>query len=143
MSKESRFWKDLKTNFRLSWMSRIENALGNGTPDVHYCHNGHSGWIELKAEQTFPNKIDFEPGQPLWHEKYWRSGGNCFVFLKVIDAQEIYIWSGKFAMDLAKPNGCHDVLPMLIVRMHEKGYKELYEMFTEEENVTDFPLRNY
>jgi hypothetical protein len=95
----------------------------------------------LKAQPKLPSSIDFEPAQPLWLTKYWRSGGNCFVFLKVIEEGMIYVWPGLFAHELAKPNGCHEVMPMLVVKMHDKGWSELLEMFKSEENLVRFPER--
>lgn len=141
MKKEQKFWKLLSDKFDLDFMRRVEHAIESGWPDVHYSHNGHSGWIELKASQKFPSSIDFEPAQPIWLDKYWNSGGNCFVMLHVIEKQKIYVWAGKFAFDLDKPNGCHDVEPMLVVKTHEKGFSELMEMFSCSESVVRFPQR--
>lgn len=141
MKKEQKFWKVLQKNFILDFMRRVEHAIESGWPDVHYSHNGHSGWIELKATHKFPSKIDFEPAQPLWLQKYWNAGGNCFVFLRVIEEGKIYVWAGKWAMDLDRPNGCHDVEPMLVIKEHERGWSELMEMFSSDENVIRFPER--
>ena len=113
----------------LEFMERVENKLKPGMPDVHYLHETHAGWIELKAEETFPNRIDFEPAQPLWLSRYWNLGGVCYVMLHVTKEDTIYVWAGKFARELGQENGCHDVAPMLKVKCNKMGWQQLYELF--------------
>jgi len=129
VKKEVKFWKDLSKNLPLSFMRRVESTFDPGWPDVHYSHEGNMGWLELKAEHKFPNQIDFQPAQPLWLTKYWASGGNCYILLKVIDENKVYVWAGKDAMKLDAKGGTHAVEPMLEINCSARGWKELYDMF--------------
>lgn len=129
---EAKFWKKLKDNLKLDLLKRIENRVEPGWPDTHYIHDGYPGWMELKAAEDFPNKIDFEPAQPLWLEKYWNLGGVCYVLLHVVQEQAIYVWAGKFARDLYRSGGTHEVKPMLKVKTNTQGWIQLYEMFSRE-----------
>lgn len=60
---------------------RVENAAGVGFPDVVYCSEGVTGWIELKAaeNQKPPWRNVYQPEQPLWHMMWKRAGGLSFV----------------------------------------------------------------
>lgn len=120
-------------------MRRVEHAIESGWPDVHYCHQGQTGWIELKAELKFPSTIKYEPAQPIWLTNYWKAGGTCYTFLKVVEENKLYVWAGSFANDLNKPDGANLCKPMLVITMNEKGWLELYDMFNSEQNVLPFP----
>jgi len=126
---EGKFWQKLRLNLGLEWIRRLENEAEPGWPDTHYIHNGEAGWIELKAEEKFPNKIKYQPAQPNWLTRYWSLGGTCYTMLYVVEDNSIYIWSGKFARELGKPGGTKKVKPMLVVKCTKQGWKELYDMF--------------
>jgi hypothetical protein len=47
---EQRLWDTMRKNAPPGLhLERVENAVGDGTPDVHYMKKGSLGWIELKA----------------------------------------------------------------------------------------------
>lgn len=127
---ESDFWKKIKDNLSaVDFIERVENRAAPGWPDVHYCHGPNAGWIELKAEYKFPNRIDFEPGQPIWLERYWNAGGDCFIWLFVETENKIYIWLGKHAKALSESGGTKEVDPYMVVKVDQKGWIEIYDIF--------------
>lgn len=99
---ESNFWKKLSKKLQLDFMGRVENSAGIGWPDVHYMNECRPGWIELKSENAFPNKIKFRPGQAMWMQNYSDRGGkgSVFLFLEVKSENAIYIWPGEVAQKL-------------------------------------------
>ena len=130
MSAQNQFLIELKKNLPLEVMHALSSKITSPHPVVHYCHSGHPGWIELVVANEVPPKLDLTPGQISWHDKYWQAGGTCYIFLKILKTRRVYIWPGRFAKDLVKDGGCYNVKPMLDVRMHEKGWGELYEIFS-------------
>ena len=50
---EGLLWNRVRKNLPSSWhITRIENRLGGGIPDVHICANHLPFWIELKVTKT-------------------------------------------------------------------------------------------
>lgn len=69
-------------------MTRIENAIAGGTPDVEGTLLGSSFWIELKCSyrpvrEDTTIKVRYRPKQPPWHRRRARSGGRVFTLLQV------------------------------------------------------------
>jgi len=65
---------------------RIENIVGDGTPDVNYLN----GWIELKHKREWPKREStlvrlphFTAMQRRWLERRHNLGGKCFLLLRV------------------------------------------------------------
>ncbi len=114
MKIESDFWKRMKKMFLADWLERHENKVGSGTPDVHFMHRKNPGWIELKFEEKFPSRIDFQPGQPLWLYEYAKKGGRCFVFLYVKAEKSVYVWHGRDAIALNLPGGAKETKPFMV-----------------------------
>ena len=98
-------------------LTRYENYAGPGTPDVHYCVNGRSGWMEMKYIDGWPVKdatvvkIDhFTPAQRTWLHDYNMAGGRCYVWIGVGDNEplqshmcEFFLFDGlEAAMFLSK-----------------------------------------
>ena len=142
--KESWFWGKIRDNLKLDFMKRVENKVEPGWPDVHYLHKALSGWIELKYEAKFPRKIDFEPGQPIWLDNYFRNGGCCYVWLYVEKDNTIYIWLGCHAKELNELGGTEKVKPFAQVQMNARGWLELYQLLfsTENSNVELLTYQN-
>jgi hypothetical protein len=73
------------------WLERVENLVGEGTPDVHGCKRGTHAWIELKARAALPKrmstplltKVDFPHEQIGWHEEYALRGGRSFIIVGI------------------------------------------------------------
>jgi hypothetical protein len=49
---EKLLWKQLRNKLNNFFIQRIETQIERGIPDVHYCVNGVSGWIEGKYLKT-------------------------------------------------------------------------------------------
>lgn len=82
MIKESSVWKwirDLpeKVGPKLFFQRVESHATGPGIPDVFFCYDGISGYIELKSWSSLSR------GQKAWIRRYLLSGG--IVFLLYID----------------------------------------------------------
>jgi hypothetical protein len=92
-TKEQRAWDNFSGSIdrRRLRPLRVENLVGDGTPDV-ICINrqGSSFWIENKAlddwpkrASTHPLKVAFEPGQLPFAREWIEWGGHAFVLLRV------------------------------------------------------------
>jgi hypothetical protein len=76
MRPEARFWITVRKHLP-GHAIRVENCIGNGTPDVNVCANGREAWIELKIKENGIYKIRKE--QHVWGCIRARSGGRVFV----------------------------------------------------------------
>lgn len=75
-----------QNHIRDGFWQRIETAVtGRGIPDLHYCIDGASGWIELK--QTAASAMQIHPEQCAWLERYARNGGRAFIAVRQKAAQ--------------------------------------------------------
>jgi Holliday junction resolvase len=112
MSKESLFWKSLKNNINDVFWTRIENRAGGGIPDVFGCYNGVPIWIELKLTKYY--KVLLSPLQVAWHQRYAKSGGNSYIFVKKqsesLLKRSLYLYRGKDSLILAKKGLKHPSL---------------------------------
>jgi len=78
MIKESTLYKWIRdlpkeVGHKLFFQRLESHGTNNGIPDVYYCYNGLTGFIELKSW----NKLS--PSQKLWGRRYVRSGGILFL----------------------------------------------------------------
>jgi penicillin-binding protein-related factor A (putative recombinase) len=74
-------------------LTRLENLVGNGTPDVEGCLCGRQFWIELKCIPKRTNsllRIRFQPSQIPWMQRRQRAGGHVFVLLQVGSAGQAH-----------------------------------------------------
>jgi hypothetical protein len=126
MTPEKKFWNKIRDNLKLDKMSRIENILEEGWPDVFYMHDGYPGWIELKAQPRMPGKISYEPAQPVWLEDYWAKGGTCWTWLYLLDTSQIWVWAGKDARKIASDIRAAE--PAAQVLANRKGWDALYDL---------------
>ena len=122
---ESKFWEQMRQHLPIDYMERVENGVNNGMPDVHFLESGLSGWMELKAEEKFPSKIDFQPGQPIWLDQYCKMGGTAFIVLHVKETGTIYIWEGLDAMTLKEKGGTMITTPILVVDRNQHGWEAI------------------
>lgn len=90
--RETRLWRWLaearKTHREKLHMTRIENSVSSGMPDVEGCYSSTQFWIELKCEarpkrEGTKIKPRFRPGQVPWIERRVKAGGQAFVLLQV------------------------------------------------------------
>lgn len=129
LNPEQSFWTKIRDNLKLDFIERFENSIAPGWPDVHYCHGDNSGWLELKVEKKFPNKIKFEKAQPNWLTRYWSAGGYCYIWLYVEDTNTIYIWQGKYARTLNESGGTKKAPIFLEIKANSQGWVQLYDIF--------------
>jgi hypothetical protein len=75
-------------------LDRIENGLAPGIPDVHYCLDGVSGWIELKNRAEPPKRASsivfsgdhgLRNEQIAWLLRYHHAGGRAFIIAGIGD----------------------------------------------------------
>lgn len=87
--------KDLSATFmkqmkRYGHVTRVENMIGSGYPDIDYCIRGSAGKVESKWRLRWPRDpadvvtLDhFTNQQRLWIRDRHLSGGRIFVSLEV------------------------------------------------------------
>ena len=124
--KEADLWKKIKHHLKLDYISRVENSIYLGWPDVFFLHKGKAGWIELKCEKNFPRRIKFEPAQPLWLSDYARIGGTCYVAVYVEAHDLVFIWDGIDAQRLNESGGPKEIKPLLSFIPNEEGFEFCY-----------------
>ena len=79
---ESKFYAEVKKNFKKFSLIRLENLSLPGTPDLLvYNNNRHFFTLELKVTKT--NKVRFSPHQIAFHVKH---PDNTFIL--VLDARD-------------------------------------------------------
>ena len=93
---ESLMWKDLKKVSDAD-MTRHEDKLNLGIPDVSYGLDGVNGWIELKQYDRWPSDPqeplpfrNLKPLQRRFLRKRGRAGGHCFILLRVGNKRKDY-----------------------------------------------------
>ena len=80
MKPETKFYAQVKKNFKQFSLIRLENLSLPGTPDLLvYNNNRHFFTLELKVTKT--NKIRFSPHQIAFHVKHPKNS-----FILVLDA---------------------------------------------------------
>jgi hypothetical protein len=91
--REQRLFDRCKANLpREIRLERIENVVGSGTPDLHAIYRGRTTWIELKAIEDIPARMDTQlldsnhrPSieQRNWHLDYTQHGGRSLVVIGI------------------------------------------------------------
>lgn len=85
-------------------LERIENLVGDGTPDVIAISHGQVTWIELKAVDAFPAKAEtrvlgakgLNISQRNWHYNWYAEGGRSLIVIG-INISQIYAIPGFLA----------------------------------------------
>jgi len=94
---ESKFYGEIKKNFKSLSLIRLENLSLAGTPDLLVCNNsGHFFTIELKV--TTSNKIRFSPHQIAFHVRHPK---NTFILVKHLASSLSKLYEGKDILLLA------------------------------------------
>jgi hypothetical protein len=86
MGSEKQFWNLLRDKLPINKMYRVENKVTKGMPDIHYIHEGKSGWIELKYLDKFPkNRISsgLKLNQMYWSLEHFKNGGASWVLIRI------------------------------------------------------------
>jgi len=77
--KEKDFWRSLQPKLN-GHVSRVENIVGSGIPDVNICHNSIETWVELKVATG--NYLLFEWAQISWFKFRRQQRGRIKVVAK-------------------------------------------------------------
>ena len=102
MKPETKFWHEIRKNFKNITFTRLENLSAFGTPDLlAYNNNCHFFTIELKVVKG--SKIRFSPHQISFH---LRHPLNTFILVKKLapsssKLDEIFLYEGKDIQELA------------------------------------------
>lgn len=91
MKPEQRMWTALNNAIGPLWHAqRHEDLVAKGLPDVSFGLAQVQGWIELKYLERWPNELrlavkirHFTPMQKVWLLVRGRTGGRCWLLLKV------------------------------------------------------------
>lgn len=112
-------------------MTRVENTLEEGFPDVEGCWDGGAFWIELKSVARPARETtrvlapdDIRPKQPPWLTKRWCAGGNAFMLIQVGERS-------KARRYLIPGNITHLVAGMPECWLHEKSLTA-YDFYPDE-----------
>ena len=96
MKPETKFYGNIKKNFKQLSLIRLENLSVPGTPDLLvYNNNGHFFTLELKVTKT--NKIKFSPHQIAFHVKHPL---NTFILVLDASLNVPKLYEGKDIRDL-------------------------------------------
>lgn len=78
----------------LGQVSRMENAVGVGCPDIHSFYQGKDYWIELKCHiRHYDGGMIFDklrPSQQLWHLKRVKQKGIVYCIVRVGNEITVY-----------------------------------------------------
>lgn len=97
MKPETKFWHEVKKNFKNISFTRLENLSAFGTPDLLGCNSfGHFFTIELKVVKG--NKIRFSPHQISFHVRHPK---NTFILVKHLASSHVKLYEGKDILQLA------------------------------------------
>ena len=107
MKPETKFWHEVKKNFKNISFTRLENLSAFGTPDLlGYNANCHFFTIELKV--TSGNKVRLSPHQISFHVRHPL---DTFILVKKLAPRssklsdkkldEVFLYEGKNVLELA------------------------------------------
>ena len=102
---EKQIWQTIRSKLNDFFIQRIETSIERGIPDVHYCVQGVSGWLEgkyLKSPKRENTKLKLKLSieQIAWHKSYSYLGG--IVYLIVKKDKKIYLFDSDDGEALAK-----------------------------------------
>ena len=102
MKPETKFWHEIRKNFKNITFTRLENLSAFGTPDLlGYNNNCNFFTVELKVVKG--RKIRFSPHQISFHIRHPL---NTFILVKKLASSsqkldEYYLYEGKDIQELA------------------------------------------
>lgn len=77
-------------------LTRVENAITFGIPDVDLCYKGKQDWVELKIVKN--GAILFRPSQIAWYVRRIKIGkGDTFIFAEHNGTGYLFLASSIFA----------------------------------------------
>ena len=121
---EAKFYQEIKKNLSNVYFERIENRIGQGTPDLTAVYNKKEIWIELKCIKL--NKVHLSSFQIAWHYKRYLLGIRTFIIVKRVKDGLIKVYDNEKALKLAK-NGFK--CPCFMVLEPRTKHQELLKLF--------------
>jgi len=94
---ETKFYKEVKKNFKDFNLTRIENISVPGVPDL-LCYNKNHFFFTVELKVTSSNKIRFSPHQISFH---MRHPLNSFILVKHLASSLSYLYEGQQIEELA------------------------------------------
>ena len=91
MKPETKFYKEVKKNFKDFNLTRIENISVPGVPDL-LCYNKNHFFFTVELKVTSSNKIRFSPHQISFH---MRHPLNSFILVKHLASSLSYLYEGQ------------------------------------------------
>lgn len=88
MTPEQKFWQQVKEHLP-GHVTRIENAAGNGMPDVNVGFNGRDYWIELKIAKS-RDTVLIRKEQRVWMMYHLKFGCKVAVLAKHREVYYVY-----------------------------------------------------
>ena len=126
MKPETKFWHDIRKNFKNITFTRLENLSSFGTPDLlGYNNNCHFFTVELKVVKG--RKVRFSPHQISFHIRHPL---NTFILVKKLAPRdskldEIFLYEGKDIQELAASglslDACSEGLDACRLRLESLG----------------------
>jgi hypothetical protein len=75
---------------QVHWVTVESRATESGIPDVEYCFEGKSGWIECKVTRGW--SVSIRPAQVAWILRRTRAGGRVFILVRQRGAERDDLW---------------------------------------------------
>jgi hypothetical protein len=109
-SNESDLWTQVKRALKHPRhdVHRVENSVSLGYPDVDYCLDGATGWIELKRRPAWPKRASTIVKLPHYTQaqrqklvKRGQCGGLAFLLVQVADDYLLFDWVAAAGVGLA------------------------------------------
>jgi hypothetical protein len=99
---EQKLFHDLKKQLEKAnktiHLVRVENLIGQGTPDLNCCYDGVEFWLELKADDgRIPRLSKY---QIAWHYRRYKSGGRSFILQRTLKQEHLKLFEGSGTRDL-------------------------------------------
>ncbi len=94
---ETKFYQEVKKNFKDFQLTRIENLSVPGVPDL-LCYNKNHFFFTLELKVTTTNKVRLSPHQISFH---MRHPLNSFILVKHLASSSVKLYEGQQVDSLA------------------------------------------
>ena len=97
MKPETKFYQEIKKNFKDFQLTRIENMSVPGVPDL-LCYNKNHFFFTLELKVTTSKKVRLSPHQISFH---MRHPLNSFILVKSLASSDVKLYEGQQVDSLA------------------------------------------
>ena len=91
MKPETKFYQEIKKNFKDFQLTRIENMSVPGVPDL-LCYNKNHFFFTLELKVTTSKKVRLSPHQISFH---MRHPLNSFILVKSLASSDVKLYEGQ------------------------------------------------